>query len=75
MNLASGGPMATVRLGRFGDVEGIGGFSRSATGSGYASSLAYEVHLASVRRFAGGEKLLVRIRDALLEICAGATQA
>jgi outer membrane usher protein len=41
-NLASGGPMATVRLGRFGDVEGIGGLSRNATGSGYAASVAYE---------------------------------
>jgi outer membrane usher protein len=41
-NLASGGPMATVRLGRFGDVEGIGAFSHSPTGSGYASSVAYE---------------------------------
>jgi outer membrane usher protein len=41
-NVASGGPMATVRLGRFGDVEGIGGFSRTAAGGGYASSVAYE---------------------------------
>lgn len=41
-NLASGGPMATVRLGRLGDVEGIGGFSHSEAGSGYASSVAYE---------------------------------
>ncbi len=33
------------------------------------------VHLAAVRRFAGGEELLVRLRDALVEICAGASQA
>jgi outer membrane usher protein len=41
-NLASGGPMATIRIGRLGEVEGIGALSRSADGPGYASSLAYE---------------------------------
>jgi outer membrane usher protein len=41
-NLASGGPMATIRLGHFGEVEGIGAFSQSQNGAGYASSLAYE---------------------------------
>ena len=41
-NLVSGGPMATVRLGRAGDVEGIAGISRTSAGTGYATSLAYE---------------------------------
>lgn len=41
-DLVSGGPMATVRLGRAGDVEGIAGISRTSTGTGYATSLAYE---------------------------------
>jgi outer membrane usher protein len=41
-DISSGGPMATLRLGRFGDVEGIGAVSHSADGAGYAASLAYE---------------------------------
>ncbi len=41
-DVASGGPMATVRLGRLGEAEGIGAVSHSAAGAGYASSLAYE---------------------------------
>lgn len=41
-DLVSGGPMATVRLGRAGDVEGIAGISRTSAGTGYATSLAYE---------------------------------
>ena len=41
-DVTSGGPMATVRLGRLGEVEGIGAMSHTASGAGYASSLAYE---------------------------------
>jgi len=41
-DVASGGPMATMRLGRLGEIEGIGAVSHSVAGAGYASSLAYE---------------------------------
>ncbi len=41
-SLVSGGPMATMRIGRFGQLEAIEAMSRSDLGAGYATSLAYE---------------------------------
>ncbi len=74
-DVASGGPMATVRLGRLGEVEGIGAMSHTASGAGYASSLAYEYTARPVRRLARGQKLLGRLRHALVEVLADASAA